>query len=193
MMIAHGGRLDPTDDEILKRVKEDLSSAQREFGGVFPMICGDGKREFLAQLLEAGLRMPPTLTGCKGYLLSDIEMFKMLLASGMDPNLPNWQRQTLLHDVCGGGGRGQVEKQLAFARILLDAGANISAKEEVYRSTPLGFAARNNMPDMVEFLLSRGAPYNLPDDEPWSTPLAWSERRGHVEIAQILRNHGATR
>ena len=193
MMIAHGGRLDPTDDEILKRVKEDLSSAQREFGGVFPMICGDGKREFLAQLLEAGLRVPPTLTSCKGYLLNDIEMFKMLLANGMDPNLPNWQRQTLLHDVCGGGGRGQVEKQLAFARILLDAGANISAKEEVYRSTPLGFAARNNMPDMVEFLLSRGAPSNLPDDEPWSTPLAWSERRGHVEIAQILRNHGATR
>jgi len=70
-------------------------------------------------------------------------MFKMLLANGMDPNLPNWQPQTLLHDVCGGGGRGQVEKQLAFARILLDAGANISAKEEVYRSTPLEFAARN--------------------------------------------------
>jgi hypothetical protein len=66
------------------------------------MICSDGKRELLAQLLEAGLRVPPTLTGCKGYLLSDIEMFKMLLASGMDPNLPNWQRQTLLHDVCGG-------------------------------------------------------------------------------------------
>jgi ankyrin repeat protein len=135
------------------------------------MICSDGKREFLAKLLEAGLRVPPTLSGCKGYLLSDIEMFKMLLASGMDPNLPSWQRQTWLHDVCGGG-RGQVEKQLAFARMLLDAGANISAKEEVYRSTPLGFAARNNMPDMVEFLLSPGVPTNLPDDEPWSTPLA---------------------
>jgi ankyrin repeat protein len=193
LMIAHGGKLDPTDDEILRRVKDDISSAQREFGGVFPMICGDGKREFLSQLLEVGLRVPPTLTSCKGYLLNDIEMFKMLLASGMDPNLPNWQRQTLLHDVCSGGGRGQVEKQLVFARILLHAGANISAKEEVYRSTPLGFAARNNMPDMVEFLLSRGAPTNLPDDEPWSTPLAWSERRGHVEIAQILRKHGATR
>jgi uncharacterized protein len=193
LMIAHGGKLDPTDDEILKRVKEDLPSAQREFGDVFTMICSDGKREFLAQLLQAGLRVPPTLTCCKGYLLSDLEMFKMLLASGMDPNLPNWQHQTLLHDVCSGGGRGQVAKQLAFARILLDAGANISAKEEVYRSTPLGFAARNNMPDMVEFLLSRGAPANLPGDEPWSTPLAWAERRGHAEIAQILRNHGARR
>jgi ankyrin repeat protein len=192
LMIAHGGKLDPTDEDILRRVKEDLPSAQREFGGVFPMICGDRKREFLAQLLEAGLRVPPTLTGCKGYLLNDIEMFKMLLSSGMDPDLPNWQRQTLLHDVCGGGERGKVEKQLAFARILLDAGANISAKEEVYRSTPLGFAARNNMPDMVEFLLARGAPTNLPDDEPWATPLAWAERRGHSEIAQILRNHGVT-
>jgi ankyrin repeat protein len=49
------------------------------------------------------------------------------------------------------------------------------------------------MPDMVELLLSRGAPTNLHDDEPWSTPLAWAQRRGHAEIAEILRNHGATK
>jgi ankyrin repeat protein len=47
------------------------------------------------------------------------------------------------------------------------------------------------MPDMVEFLLSRGAPTSLPGDEPWATPLAWAERRGHGEIAEILRKHGA--
>ena len=127
------------------------------------------------------------------HLLSDVEMFKMLLASGMSPDLPNWQQQTLLHDVCGGGGRGKAEKQLTLARILLNAGATISAREDVYRSTPLAFAARTNMPDMVELLLSRGAPTNLYDDEPWATPLAWAQRRGHAEIAEILRNHGATK
>jgi ankyrin repeat protein len=193
LMVAHGGKLDPTDEEILRLVKADLTSAQRKFGGIFPGLCSDGKREFLAQLLEAGLRVPPTLTECKGYLLSDVEMFKMLLASGMSPDLPNWQQQTLLHDVCGGGGRGRAEKQLTLARILLDAGATISAREDVYRSTPLAFAARTKMPDMVELLLSRGAPTNLHDDEPWSTPLAWAQRRGHAEIAEILRNHGATK
>ena len=79
------------------------------------------------------------------------------------------------------------------AAILLDAGATISARDEEYRSTPLAWAARNNLPDMVEFLLARGAPAHLPDDEPWATPLAWAERRGHAAIAAILRRHGATR
>ena len=118
-------------------------------------------------------------------------MFRMLLDSGMNPNLPNWQRQTFLHDLCRGGKRGQTGKQLALAEILLDAGASISAREEEYGSTPLGWAARTNMTDMVEFLLARGAPTNLPDDEPWATPLAWAERRGHAEVAEILRKHGA--
>ena len=117
-------------------------------------------------------------------------MFQMLLESGMNPDLPNWQRQTFLHDLCRGG---QMGKQLALAGILLDAGASISAREDEYCSTPLGWAARTNMPDMVELLLSRGAPTNLPDDQPWATPLAWAERRGHTEIAEILRKHGAAR
>jgi hypothetical protein len=190
LMIAHGGKIDPTDEEILKRVKEDLPSAQREFGQIFPGVCGDGKREYLAQLLDAGLRVAPTITGCKGYLLHDIEMFGMLLASGMNPDLPNWQEQTLLHDACGGARQDEVEKHLTFARMLLDVGANISARDDEYRSTPLAFAARTNMPEMVEFLLSRGAVTNLPDDPPWATPLAWAERRGHAKVAHILKKHG---
>ena len=78
------------------------------------------------------------------------------------------------------------------ARILLDAGASISARDEEYRSTPLAWAARANIPEMVEFLLARGAPTNLPDDRPWASPLAWAERRGHAEVARILLKFGAT-
>lgn len=111
----------------------------------------------------------------------------------MSPDLPNWQGQTFLHDLCRGGKRGQAGEALARAAILLGADASISAREEEYCSTPLAWAARTNMPDMVEFLLVRGAPTNLPDDEPWATPLAWAERRGHEEVAEILRKHGATR
>ena len=124
--------------------------------------------------------------------MEDAEMFRTLLGSGMNPDLPNWQQQTLLHALCGGGKRGQTGKQLALAAMLLDAGASINAREEEYCSTPLGLAARSNMPDMVEFLLSRGAPTNLPDDKPWAPPLAWAERRGHAEVAAILRKHGAS-
>jgi ankyrin repeat protein len=198
LLMAHGGTVDPydlvwldQDDEVIRRVTEDPSSAQRGCGGVFTAVCTRGKRELLMRLLDAGIRVPPVLTACRGYLLENTEMFRNLLESGMNPDLPNWQQQTFLHDLCRGGKRGQVGKQLALAEILLDAGASISAREEEYCSTPLGWAARTNMPDMVEFLLARGARTNFPDDEPWATPLAWAERRGHAEVAEILRKHGA--
>jgi ankyrin repeat protein len=145
----------------------------------------------LLRLLDAGIRVPPVLTACRGYLLENTEMFQMLLDSGMNPDLPNWQWQTFLHELCRGGKRGQVGRQLALAAILLDAVASIDAREEEYGSTALGWAARTNMPEMVEFLLARGAPTNLPDDEPWAMPLAWAERRGHAEVAEILRKHAA--
>lgn len=132
------------------------------------------------------------VTGCRSYLLEDVEILRLLLASGMDPNLPNWQRATPLHDLCGRDGRGRARgNRIEVAGILLEAGANISAKDEEYRSTPLGWAARNDLPDMVEFLLSRGAPTNLPDDEPWATPLAWAKRRGYLRIVDLLRAAGA--
>ncbi len=194
LLIAHGGKLDPydlvwadEDDEVMRRVMEDPHSAETGCGGVFTAVCTRGKRDLLVRLLDAGIRVPPVLTACRGYLLEDIEMFRMLLDSGMNPDLPNWQRQTFLHDLCRGGKRGQIAKQLTLASILLDAGASISAREEEYRSTPLAWAARTDMPEMVEFLLARGAPANLPDDPAWATPLAWAERRGHAEVAEILR------
>jgi ankyrin repeat protein len=200
LLMAHGGKLDPyelvfmdQDDEVMRRVTVDPGSAQRGCGGVFTAVCTLEKRELLLRLLDAGFRVPQVVTACRGYLLENAEMFRILLDSGMNPDLPNWQRQTFLHDLCRGGKRGQTGKQLALAAILLDAGASINAREEEYRSTPLAWAARTNMPDMVEFLLARGALPNLPDDEPWATPLAWAERRGHAEVAEILRKHGAVR
>jgi ankyrin repeat protein len=147
LLPAPGVTLDPydlvwmdQDDEVMRRVKEDPSSAQRGCGGVFTAVCTLGKRELLLRLLDAGIRVPPVLTACRGYLLENTEMFHILLESGMNPDLPNWQRQTFLHDLCRGGKRGQVGKQLALAEILLDAGASISAREEEYGSTPLGWA-----------------------------------------------------
>jgi ankyrin repeat protein len=110
----------------------------------------------------------------------------------MNPNTCNWQMQTMLHMVCGPDVDGSDrEANTLRARLLLDAGASINARDEEYSSTPLAWAARNNNLPMVEFLLSRGASTNLPDDKPWSTPLAWATRRGHQQIVQRLRQAGA--
>ena len=129
------------------------------------------------------------------YLLEDPEILRILLSSAaMDPNLPNWQRATPLHDLCGRDGRGRArDHRIECAAILLEAGANINAKDEEYRSTPLAWAARNDLSDMVEFLLARGAPTNLLDDDAWATPLAWAIKRGHTSIESLLRAAGAVR
>jgi uncharacterized protein len=95
----------------------------------------------------------------------------------------------MLHLLCGPDPDGTGPE--LSARMLLDAGATISARDEEYCSTPLAWAARNNNLPMVEFLLSRGAPTNLPDDKPWATPLAWATRRGHQQIVERLRQAGA--
>ena len=163
----------------------------------FAMVVGDGRRDRLERLLTAGLRVPTVLTGCQTYLLTHADMLRTLLAHGMSPNLMNWQRQTLLHHICrqpkmkrwiSSGAADAVEK----AAILLDAGADISARDEEYRSTPLAWAARSGAVEMVKFLLSRGVPTNHPDDEPWATPLVWAERRQHPKVVSILRHHRAS-
>src|SRR5260221_9301154 len=175
--MEHGGRVDTyglvwlgEDDEVVRRVTADPSSAHEGCGGVFAAACTLGKRELVVRLLDAGARVPPVLTACRSYLMSDPALLRLLLASGMNPDLPNWQLATPLHDLCGRDGRGRPQaNRIDCAIILLDAGANISAKDEDYRSTPLAWAARNDLLDMVELLLGRGAPTRLPDDKPWAT------------------------
>ena len=106
----------------------------------------------------------------------------------MDPNLPNWQRVTPLHNICSIGDKyAPGPNRVELAEMFLEFGADINARDEEYRSTPLGWAARNGLADMVALLLEKGAAVSLPDDEPWATPLAWAEKRGHSDIAAMLR------
>jgi len=67
----------------------------------------------------------------------------MLLDSGMNPDLQNWQGQTLLLFI--GAGAKTEENRVKCAAMLLDAGASISARDDEYRSTPLGWAARGGV------------------------------------------------
>jgi ankyrin repeat protein len=200
LLVAHGGKVDPydlvwmgDDDEVMRRVTQDPSSANAGCGGVFTAVCTLGKRDLLVRLLDAGIRVPPVAGGCQSYLLHNPDMLRVLLTRGMNPDYPNWQHMTLLHALCSRDIRDRtMAHRTECATILLDAGATISARDDEYRSTPLAWAARNDLPDMVELLLARGAPANLPDDAPWATPLAWATKRGHATIAAMLRRAGAT-
>jgi len=91
----------------------------------------------------------------------------------------NWLRITPLHQAARKGDVGEAKK-------LLDAGADLTARDEHLRSTPLAWAAKFGQLKMVKFLLKKGAPKTLPDDPPWATPLAWARKRGHDSIAKLL-------
>jgi len=75
------------------------------------------------------------------------------------------------------------------ATLFLDHGADLHARDEDIRSTPLGWAAKFGRPAMVQFLLERGAEPHHPEDPPWATPLAWATRRGHADVVSLLSRH----
>lgn len=112
-------------------------------------------------------------------------MAELLFAHGMDPNRPSWLGRRPLHEYAGNG-------DIESAKLFIEHGADLHARDDENRTTPLGHAAKAGRAVMVEFLLQRGAQPNLPDDPPWATPLAWATRRGHDEIVRLLMQHGAT-
>ncbi len=193
LLLARGGTLSAEDmiwieddDAVMRRVAQGPAVS----GAIFTTVVTNGRRDLLRRLLDVGIRAPAVLTGCQGYLLEHTDMLRTLLDHGMSADLMNWQHQTLLHLVCSRGPDAS-GPALELAGILLDAGADISARDDELESTPLAWAARSNALQMVEFLLERGAPTNLPDDPPWATPLAWAERRQYAQIVSLLRRHGA--
>ena len=114
LLMAKGGTLDAfdlvwmdEDDEVVRMVTEDPSSANSGCGGVFTAACTRGKRDLVIRLLDGRCRVPPVVTACRSYLWSDPELLRLLLESGMDPDLPDWQNATPLHDLCGRDGRGR--------------------------------------------------------------------------------------
>jgi ankyrin repeat protein len=79
------------------------------------------------------------------------------------------------------------EERVAFATAALDAGARMDLRDDLLKSTPLGWACRWGREDQVRLFLERGADPTEKDAEPWATPLAWAEKKGHTPIAALLR------
>ncbi len=101
----------------------------------------------------------------------------------MDPNLPNWQRQTAA--ACALAGEGCVTisdaNRLELIRMFVEVrGRPAARRDEEYRSTPLAWAARRGRREVVELLLSLGSKVALPEDEPWATPLGLEPRSACV-------------
>src|ERR1041384_3951124 len=159
------------------------------------------------QLLAAGADakaanrygITPLYLACEN---ADPAMIERLLKAGADPNSTSTEGETALMTVAR---TGAVEA----ARVLLDHGAKVDAREEWHGQTALMWAVDEQHPAMVKELIAHGADVNAVSNvnkwerqntseprEKWLplgglTPLLFAARQGCVECAQILLEAGA--
>ena len=94
---------------------------------------------------------------------------------------------TILHSVAGSREHVTPDERVGFATSLLDAGARLDIRDNLLKSTPLGWACRWGRVELVKLLLERGADPVEADAEPWATPRAWAAKMGHDEVLALLR------
>ena len=142
------------------------------------------------------------------------EMVELLLAAGADPNHASSTGTTALMGAAMAG-------SVASANVLVDAAADVNARETHHGQTPLMFAAWENRPRVIRFLIGRGAHPELAsnvlvlneprfDDEGnprrrrkgreqsggnsamgGMTALLFAAREGHLESVEALVESGA--
>ena len=122
----------------------------------------------------------------KQYRELFIECFRLILER-CHPNLrAERYGQTMLHEAIA----RDHEDQGALARMLLDAGARMDIRDDLLKSTPLGWACRWGRVESVRLLLERGADAVEADAEDWATPRAWAEKRRQSEARALLADYG---
>jgi ankyrin repeat protein len=114
---------------------------------------------------------------------------KLILEHGVDPDVAADDGYTTLHHLATSAFAGH--DRIGLATTLLDAGASLSRRDPLLKSTPLGWACRWGRIDLVQLYLARGADCEEAGAEPWATPVAWATKIGHHAITELLRSHGA--
>jgi ankyrin repeat protein len=109
-----------------------------------------------------------------------------LILKRCDSNLIGGFNRTVLHEVAAMGDHVTQEEAAEFAAALLDAGARTSVRDDLLKSTPLGWACRWGRAEVAKVLLERGADPLEADAEPWARPRAWAEKMGHDDVVRVL-------
>lgn len=148
-------------------------------------------------MLEQTLRHDSEPAGTDWSDSPYLACFRLLLER-CDPNLrgrPTDRQQfglTTLHNIVARGNLASVER-VTFARAILDKGADLSLRDNLLKSTPLGWASRWGQLPLVRLFLERGADPIEADAEAWARPLVWAQTGGHAEIEAELIRAGAQR
>jgi ankyrin repeat protein len=117
---------------------------------------------------------------------SHLECFRQVLERSGPHTIGRFGR-TMLHEVAAQRSPLKGGEAVAFATLLLDAGARTDIRDDLLKSTPLGWACRWGQVEIARLLLERGADSAEPDADEWATPRAWAEKMRHAEISELLR------
>lgn len=173
----------PEAEEMLQNRPElALDPFASWFEGILSMPANRGNRPMLELLMQYGATVPAVTKWGAWYYFKRDDTAAFLIERGMNPNHMNVHHTTPLHDTAY---TGDVQK----ATLLLDAGADVNAVDEEFRSTPLGIAARFGKRELVELLLARGR--SQQGRSGLGPPLAWARKKGHTRIEPLLRRAGA--
>jgi ankyrin repeat protein len=150
------------------------------------LIHGAGKPQILQMALERidRARRDPWWFGQLSNARGNLACLRAVL-DRCDPNVRGPFGRTILHDVAADWCSS--EDRTGPATMLLDAGAKLDARDDLLKSTPLGWACRWGCVELVKLYLSRGADAIEADAEPWARPRAWAEKMKHAEVLAVLR------
>ena len=116
-----------------------------------------------------------------GYL----ECFRLVLGA-CDANIVGSFGRTILHEIAAMSDWITEDEVIAFGRAALEAGARSGGRDDILKSTPLGWACRWGRIKLVRLLMEHGAVLEEKDAESWAQPLAWARKMGHNEIISML-------
>ncbi|MBI2686608.1 MAG: ankyrin repeat domain-containing protein [Acidobacteria bacterium] len=113
-----------------------------------------------------------------------------LILQRCSPNVVGGFGRTALHEVASMGSWVTDEEAAAFAVALLEAGAETAGRDDLLKSTALGWACRWGREGVARVLLERGADPVEASAEEWAHPRAWAEKMGHTGVVAVLREYG---
>lgn len=116
---------------------------------------------------------------------SHFASMELLLRHGVDANVAR-MGQTALHFTAARHSGLSGPERARFAAMLIDHGARLDLRDDLLRSTPLGWACRWGRVELAELLVARGAVVDEADAEPWATPQAWARKMGHAGVLAML-------
>ncbi len=115
-----------------------------------------------ARMREGSPRLVYATSLMRAALAGDVELAKLLMSHGADPNIISKDRETTLMAACGTGFINGYHRQrtpaerLELVKLLIEKGQDVNAADN-YGITPLMVAANLGDIEIVKYLISKGA------------------------------------